>query len=392
LKAWLIIAQGILGISCVSLQPPKSALRGQPISAANGESPKIAEVPQNDKVNAQDAHSEKRPRLLLPPAEASFSSVRASIVPFLSKQDQPALIASILGYRGKVWLLAFSSLYESDGKRIRLASQAICGPAESILSPCFDSINLKGHTLELLGTRSGGCGAASASAARKSDGSWRCESELRESFGIRRFRSSSGELVTVKHTSDGSDFDFGAMLNGELSHRVAPIAVAKGGVHAWALVEENGTHLVEWTGMRWRERTDALPEGISADDILAMTVDDEGNYYAAAGSFLLVFDGTHFVAHAVPRGFFPELLVATKARGLWALGGGRAWHYEPPAWRYVALPMAHVNSEWLAPDGTLWIAGSSDATEGERESNSAEANSAVVVTLSLSEMKEGRSP
>ncbi len=388
---------GIIGSSCASPSPPKAALRSEPITAAQRASPKDAKAPEVKQQTAQ-GESEQRPRLSLPPAEASLSAIKAVIVPFLPKQEPPSYIAAILGNKDRVWLLSIelvstccsvSSLYESDGKRIRLASPAVCAPKDSVLFPHFDDISLKGNSLELLGTSGGGCGSASASALRKGDGTWRCDSEPWERDGIRRFRS-SGELISVTLTPYGSDFDFGSTLNGELSPQLAPIAIAKGGVHAWALVgKSDGANLVEWTGMRWRERADALPEGVAAEDILAMTVDDEGTYYAATGTCLLIFDGRHFVAHPVPPGFSPELLVATKAHGLWALGSGRAWHYQPPAWSYAVLPMAHVNSEWLAPNGTLWIAGSSVATQDELFSSRSEPKEVVVVTLALSGMKVG---
>lgn len=401
LEVWVFVAQvGILGSSCASPTRPKVALRSELITAATRASPKDAKALQSEQQKAQ-SESEQRPRLSLPPAEASLSATRAVIVPFLPKQEHPSYIAAILGNEDRVWLLSIkpvakscpvTSLYESDGRRIRLASRAICPPDRSHYSPCFDfdTINLKGNTLELLGESSGACTADSVSAVRKGDGSWRCERGPTQGFGIMRFWS-SGELTAAWYSMSGESFDFGGILRGHLAPRYMPVAIAKGGVHAWALVEESGTHLVEWTGIHWRERADALPVGVSADDIDAMTIDDEGTYYMTTGFCLLVFDGIRFVAHSVPQGFSAKHLVATKAHGLWALGSGRAWHYQPPDWTYVELPMAEVNSEWLAPNGTLWIAGSRAAAGDGLVSSKSEPEDAVVVTLALSGMNEGRS-
>jgi hypothetical protein len=373
-------------------------LRSEPITAATRASPKVAKAPQDKQQKAQGAKSEQRPRLSLPPAEAFLSAAKAVIVPFLPKQEPPSNITAILGNKDRVWLLSIkpvakgcpvTSLYESDGRRIRLASRDVCAPDVSHYSPCsdFDTLNLKGNTLELLGESGGACTADPVSAVRKGDGSWRCERGPTQGYGIRRFWS-SGELTAAWYSVAGESFDFGGMLRGHLGS----VAIAKGRVHAWALVEESGTHLVEWTGIHWRERADALPVGVAADDIDAMTIDDEGTYYMTTSSCLLVFDGIRFVAHSVPQGFSAEHLVASKAYGLWALGSGRAWHYQPPDWSYVELPMAEVNSQWLAPNGTLWIAGSRAAAADGRVSSKSEPKDAVVVTLALSGMNDGRSP
>lgn len=379
-----------------------------PIAAAKRESPEAAKAPQDKQQKAKDDQPEKRPRLSLPPAQASLSSVKATIVPFSSKRDQPSYIAAILGGKDRVWLLetgenacpgAGSSLYESDGRHIRLVSRSICANL-GCFSPTFDALRLRGNTLELLGTSGGGCGVQSAWASRDAGGPWRCDGEPGARDEIQRFWS-SGALYTVKQFGGGVEIDLDhaaskeaiTYLSGKLSPRQLPIAVAKGAVHALALARGEGDdvmHLVEWTGMRWRERADILPVGISAEDIDAVTVDDEGTYYATSHYALLIFDGKRFVARSIPPGFSSELLVASKGYGLWALGGGRAWHYEPPAWTYVELPMAHVSNEWLAPSGTLWIAGSHLATADQPESNGA--TNAVVVTLPLSRVKQGWSP
>jgi hypothetical protein len=326
------------------------------------------------------------------------------VVAFTSDLTPPSDVVAIQGNEKRVWLLGvdssgcsagISSLYESDGKLIRLAKASVCVDDEqSCFSPRFDTLELKGDTLELLGTSAGGCGVATMLAEHKGDGSWRCTRGVGEVSAIRRFWS-SGELTSVNSSFAGAEFESFGALNTELSPIRTPLAVTRGGAHAWALVGGQDNHavqLLEWTGLRWRERADVLPAGVSADDIVALTVDDEGTYYLTTQDCLLVFDRTRFVAHAAPRGLTSELLVATKAYGLWALGGARAWHYEPRSWSYAELPLADVDSAWLAPDGTLWIAGTGVARPEQRDSGEATPSHATVVTLSLPEATNGRSP
>jgi len=51
-----------------------------------------------------------------------------------------------------------------------------------------------------------------------------------------------------------------------------------------------------------------------------------------------------------------------------------------------------VHSHWLAPNGTLWIAGSDVATQDELESSETPPKAAVVATLALTEAKETKLP
>jgi len=398
----LVVHAGILVSSCAARPAPIVTQPAATNPGAKGKPERVTQALPGEQA---------RPRLSLPPAEASPSPVKVATIAFSTKRAPPVYIASILGNNDRVWLLSIqpmpqscgvSSLYESDGKRIRLVSPAICAPGQSIFEPCFVSMTFEGNSLELLGISGGGCGVGSESARRRADGTWRCERDPSEYSSIRRFWS-AGELTTAKQTFGGEVFDFGGAaltartteINGQLAPRTAPVAIAKGGVHAWALIVETGseaTHLVEWTGLRWRERADVLPEGIGAEDIVAMAANDSGADYLATRTSLLVFDGTHFIAHAVPQDFSPEYLVPTQAQSLWVLGCKRAWHYQPEAWSYVELPMTHVHSHWLAPKGTLWIAGSDVATQDELESSETPPKAAVVATLALTEAKETKLP
>ncbi len=343
----------------------------------------------------------ERRRLALPPAPAALLRDRVVVVPFSAEEERASYIAAIHGNQQHVWLLAnepqakgqfpdLASLYWSDGQRLRRVDRSICvKPEGSFSGPEFRTLRVRDDGVELLGTTVGSLGRSPASARRSKKGAWLCEeSAFGQYWGIDRFWS-AGELTTVYSTPVGLKFAFGGSAlstePGLLEGKGAdPIAVSKGGVHAWALAWQDDTHWVEWTGLRWREREDALPEFVYAEDIAALTVDEDGHYYAATPYCLLSYDGSRFVAHPVPQGFQPERLVVSSAYGLWALGPHRAWHLQNGAWSQAELPMAHVNAEWVAPNGILWIAGSSLANVGWSQG---ELKDATVVKLTLSARK-----
>jgi len=148
----------------------------------------------------------------------------------------------------------------------------------------------------------------------------------------------------------------------ELPHAVA---VSRGGTHAWMIAKGNAVNssdgdlqLLEWTGMRWRYRKDALPKGISPKDIVALTATSSGAYFGVTRTQLLVYDGARFLAQPVPKGFEPERLLGTDQAGLWVFGPNQVWRYREGVWHSIGVPILHAAAEWLSPTGDLWISGS----------------------------------
>ena len=114
--------------------------------------------------------------------------------------------------------------------------------------------------------------------------------------------------------SFGADIDAG-MVPTENLERIELLLHADAN-HGWFVIKLGRKHLVEWTGVRWRLRDDALPIGIKAKDLLDMSV-AEGTEWAVTKYQLLRFGGVRFEAVSVSQGFAAQSLRAVSARELW---------------------------------------------------------------------------
>jgi hypothetical protein len=126
------------------------------------------------------------------------------------------------------------------------------------------------------------------------------------------------------------------------------------------------------------------------DDITAMTVSEQGRYYAATPYCLLTYDGERFLANSVPSGFLAERLLVLENEELWSLGASRVWRFAQGEFRSTVLPLSHVNSVWLSPKGSLWVSGSGFPNDAEIDWTRAKHHDAAVVRVSVRHSEEGK--
>ena len=270
--------------------------------------------------------------------------------------------------------LSTSHLFHSDGRTVQLIQRDVCATSENYFPPTYTQLRAFRDRVELEGTTPGANQRFLASATRRSNGAWSCgPSGTPSGWEVERFWS-GGEAFGVWFTSDtigwldasggslGIDFFHGSGLP-------QAVAILPGGRHAWLVSdgrsERASSSLYEWSGVRWRARKDVLPAGVMPADIFALSATASGAYWGLTSTRLLRYDGARFLALPLPVGFSLGALLATDADGVWVFAPHRVWRFYDGAWQTAPLLVDQVDAQWLAPNGELWLAGSTFTADPE---------------------------
>jgi hypothetical protein len=247
----------------------------------------------------------------------------------------------------------------SDGTKLRVGYRNPCQDKGDIFGPRYSMVYAAPNQVTMLGESCGGiCVSAIAKSVR---GRLICSSEF-ESPGRGRYSESDGRIwgvywgvldyVSIISVSDGIGLD--ALRSSEFERPV--LIMHADSRHGWFVTSDsNRKYLVEWTGVHWRLRDDALPAGIEAKDLVDMTV-AEAIEWAITKNQLLRFNGTRFEAVSVPVGFEAQTLRAVNGHEVWTFAPGVIHRYREASWQMMKVAVAPT-AQWVAPGGDVWLAG-----------------------------------
>ncbi len=357
-----------LPVACIITKPSPPQSRA-PLLA--GQAPTASLAPSASGVSAAPTPSVALRAEPLPPAAVAPLPYVAKMIPL------PMPISRVTSIHGTgpsdVWLLfeapasahgeGFDYLVmHSDGNTLRLMYRNPCQRAEDgFFGPHYSRVHATPGQVTMLGESCGGlCASAIAQSVRNRlicDGS---DSHSLSSLGSAYCESDSriwlvqelGDMLDIRSLSDGTHPDG---VNSE--EFTTPLLIMHADArHGWTVTNDpNRKYLVEWTGIRWRLRDDALPAGVEAKDLLDMAV-AQGTEWAVTKNQLLRFNGVRFEALSVPLGFDAQELRAVNSHEVWTFAPGVVYRYCDASWQMMRVALAPT-AQWAAPGGDVWLAG-----------------------------------
>ncbi len=339
---------------------PPSVPPGSAASAGSPSASRSAEAPVSPPSAAAS-------RALLPPAPAEPLPYVINAVPL------PMAVARVVSIHGtdprNVWMLVETPnqgadwpsphLLHSDGRQTRLVHRDLCRNRGQGFAGRFDLVRAAPQQVTMYGVSLGGL--TFGNIVRSVRGRLHCPDQTgldpESFFGMADpawFFESAGQVwsmsaggitgITTTARTDAVDCS--------VHDQAGVVAIQADATHGWFV---GGRRLLEWTGLRWRPRNDALPVGTDPQDLLALAA-AEGSVWAVTQGALLRASGARFVRESVPEKFAAKALVAVSAKEVWAFGTGMVYRLRDTQWYVMQVPIA-AGAAWRAPNGELWLAG-----------------------------------
>ena len=149
--------------------------------------------------------------------------------------------------------------------------------------------------------------------------------------------------------------------DGTLAHRIEP-----GFARAWLLGRLSAWPwpMIEYRDSKWHEHPLPRPAAAAACESLgaaASWIDRKGLpwvVFASSGAKVIgKWDGTRWRLHPVPKGFAVDRIVASSSTDMWLLAAGQVSYWDGTQVTTAELQLGEVTASWMAPDGSLWVAG-----------------------------------